>query len=437
MKYYRVSCIIYVAVILHSVSVLIRAIGKKESEVEKRRSALSGTVLTVVWLVTAAAALILTVVYLNRLQELYAQADQRDGYVAGESAENNATGVAKNTDVANNQTDLQANANDTGNTDNGNSGNIEGNPTDGNNAGNNGAGTDDPLQTADAGKQDGTGNGDAASGDGSGRDGITEGSDNTAAGADDIADGSGSTADGSGNTADDQNGAGDGTDNGDNGVNIKNRENFDYSLGLDPEKPIIALSFDDGPSVYTERIIAALQANGAEATFFMVGYNVKNYKDVVRSVYNAGMEIGNHTMDHKNLKEQSKETIRSQVFDNEDLINSIVPVGRIIVRPPYGNHNSTVRSIVQRPMFNWSVDSLDWKTRNADSIVAQIKQDARDGYIVLMHDLYETTAEAAERIIPWLISEGYQVTSISKMFKARGVKVEDGKVYRIADPDAE
>ncbi len=224
------------------------------------------------------------------------------------------------------------------------------------------------------------------------------------------------------------------TGSGDSEGTKKAREKYDYSLGLDPEKPIIALSFDDGPSIYTERIINALKKYNVQATFFMVGYNVREYKDVVRLVYDSGMEIGNHTIDHKKLTDLSKSDIKSEVFDNEDLINAVVPVGRIIVRPPYGSHNSTVRTIVSRPMFNWTVDSLDWKTRNADSIVAQIQQDARDGYIILMHDIYETTAEAAERIIPWLIDQGYQVTCISKMFKARGEKMEDGELYRNVAP---
>ena len=362
-----------------------------------------------IWLATAAVALILTVVYLNRLQELYAKADQVSGTgvagvagVAGAAANDatdSAVDIAKNTEPA---------GDSIGSGDNTAPGPDAG---DGGNAGNG----------ADAGDSRSEGNG-ADTGDGGNEGNGSDTGDNGNAGNGTDADpGSGNTDDGTdtGDTVDTENTeTGDPENTGDAGAGDepeggsikKNTENFDYSLGIDPEKPIIALSFDDGPSVYTERIIAALEANNAEATFFMVGYNVRNYKDVVKQVYDAGMEIGNHTTDHKKLSEQSKETIRSQVFDNEDLINSIVPAGRIIVRPPYGSHNSTVRSIVQRPMFNWSVDSLDWKTRNADSIVAQIKQDARDGYIVLMHDLYETTAEAAERIIPWLIDQGYQVT---------------------------
>ncbi len=207
-----------------------------------------------------------------------------------------------------------------------------------------------------------------------------------------------------------------------------------YDPNLDPSKPIIALSFDDGPSQYTQRIIDAIQKNGVKATFFMVGYQIDAYKDEVRAVYEAGCQVANHTLDHADLKKLSKEDIKKQVYDNEKKINNIVPVGEIIVRPPYGNVNDTVKSVIERPMFNWSVDSLDWKTRNADSIVAQIKADAKDGYIILMHDLYETTAEAAERIIPWLIEQGYQVTCISNMFEARGDEVLPGHLYRYASP---
>ncbi|MBP5330661.1 MAG: polysaccharide deacetylase family protein, partial [Lachnospiraceae bacterium] len=255
--------------------------------------------------------------------------------------------------------------------------------------------------------------------------------DNSGAGTEGTADNGGTGADGTAN-----NGTS-GTDaTADNGSSDTGHgyEKYDYSLGLDPEKPIIALSFDDGPSSFTDRIVAALQANHVEATFFMVGYNISAFKDTVRLVYDAGMEIGNHTSNHKNLSKIKEKEIRSEVFDNEDLLNTIVPVGKIIVRPPYGALNSTVKSIVNRPMFNWSVDSLDWKTRDADSIVAQIQQDARDGYVILMHDLYESTAEAAERIIPWLIDHGYQLTTVSKLFKARGVETENGELYRMAQP---
>lgn len=203
---------------------------------------------------------------------------------------------------------------------------------------------------------------------------------------------------------------------------------------LDPSKPIIALSFDDGPSPYTERILEALDTYGAKATFFMVGYQIESFSENVKKVYDAGCQIGNHTSDHKDLSKLTAEQIKKQIYPNEELINSYAPVGEIIVRPPYGNYNDTVRAAVERPMFNWSIDSLDWKSRNADSIVAEVKAHAQDGYIILCHDLYESTAEAVERFLPWLIEEGYQVTCISNMYEARGEKTLAGHVYRYTAP---
>lgn len=207
-----------------------------------------------------------------------------------------------------------------------------------------------------------------------------------------------------------------------------------YDPDLDPNKPIIAFTFDDGPSQYTDRILETLNKYGAKATFFMVGYNLDYYKDQVVNVYNAGCEIGNHTTAHDDLKKGTEKQIKKWVFDNEDKINEIVPVGELIVRPPYGNHNETVRAVVDRPMFCWSVDSRDWETRNAESIVKQIKQDAKDGYIILMHDIYESTADAVDVILPWLIDRGYQVTCISNMFEARGEEIKGGHVYRYTSP---
>lgn len=411
-------------------------------------------VLTVIWLVTAAAALILTVVYLERLQKLYDRIDNESVQV--QAAQNSSlTGNGRDPEGLNGSSagDSQGYAvnsgqDDTGVTLAGEGGNPGGkeyssiaeneNASAGQNGGENGqAGSNGAAQTGDNETK-----ANSASDAGNVTSGTNETTDNGSSGTIGTADNSGAGTEG---TADNGGTGADGTANNgtsgtdataDNGSSDTGHgyEKYDYSLGLDPEKPIIALSFDDGPSSFTDRIVAALQANHVEATFFMVGYNISAFKDTVRLVYDAGMEIGNHTSNHKNLSKIKEKEIRSEVFDNEDLLNTIVPVGKIIVRPPYGALNSTVKSIVNRPMFNWSVDSLDWKTRDADSIVAQIQQDARDGYVILMHDLYESTAEAAERIIPWLIDHGYQLTTVSKLFKARGVETENGELYRMAQP---
>ncbi|MCR5684691.1 MAG: polysaccharide deacetylase family protein [Lachnospiraceae bacterium] len=345
---------------------------------KRHQNAFRTKLLTIVWLFTAALALILSVVYFEKLQKLYTQveATQAQAQAAAAKDREKSGKAAKDSKTA--------------------AGSDEPKPET----------TEQAKQTASLEKKEQTGSADTAAPadrkDFEGYDNdpdTAEKSDTADTGSDDAA---------------------------------PLNADFDYTTGLDPDKPIIALSFDDGPSVYTERIVAALQKNHVSATFFMVGYNVENHQSLVRLVYDAGFEIGNHTSDHKRLTDLSRKDMTAEVFDNEDLINSIVPVGEIVVRPPYGSFNDTVASVVDRPMFNWSVDSEDWKTRDADQIVAQIKQDARDGYIILMHDLYESTAQAAERIIPWLLDQGYQITDISTMFKARGETPQKNKLYRYA-----
>lgn len=199
---------------------------------------------------------------------------------------------------------------------------------------------------------------------------------------------------------------------------------------IDPTKPIVALSFDDGPSVNTASIIETLTSYGAHATFFMVGDNVKMYPERVKMVYDAGCEVGNHTVNHKDLKKLSKEEIKKEIEDNQANINAALGITiSSPVRPPYGNVNDSVREVCQHPMFNWSVDTLDWKSRNADAVFEEVKKSTKDGSIILMHDLYASTAEAVKQVVPWLIEQGYQICSVSEMFTARGVTLENGHLY--------
>ena len=199
---------------------------------------------------------------------------------------------------------------------------------------------------------------------------------------------------------------------------------------IDPTKPIVALSFDDGPSVNTASIIETLTSYGAHATFFMVGENVNMYPERVKMVYDAGCEVGNHTVSHKALDKLSKEEVIKEIEDNQKNINAALGVTiSSLVRPPYGNVSDTVREAAGHPLINWSVDTLDWKSRNADSVFAEVKKSTRDGSIILMHDLYSSTAEAVKKVVPWLVEQGYQICSVSEMFAARGVTLENGHVY--------
>ena len=206
---------------------------------------------------------------------------------------------------------------------------------------------------------------------------------------------------------------------------------------IDPEKPIIALTFDDGPGPNTSGLLETLKTYGASATFFMCyanGSGFKVYSDVVREVYNAGCEVANHTQNHPQLNKCSAAKIDEEVNGNADKLADLVGRGqKFLLRPPYGAINDTVRANVNVPMIIWSVDTLDWKYKTqancTELIMKEVKAQAKDGGIILMHDIHKTSCEAVKTVIPWLIQQGYQVCSVSEMFAARGVELEAGVTY--------
>ena len=206
---------------------------------------------------------------------------------------------------------------------------------------------------------------------------------------------------------------------------------------IDPEKPIIALSFDDGPGPNTSALLETLASYGATATFFMCyanGSGFRVYSDVVREVYNSGNEVANHTQNHPQLTKCSSAKIDAEVNGNAEKLADLVGKGqRFLLRPPYGSFNDTVKQIANVPIIIWSVDSLDWKYKTqancTELIMKEVKAQARDGGIILMHDIHKTSCEAVKTVLPWLIQQGYQVCSVSEMFEARGVELENGVSY--------
>ncbi len=198
----------------------------------------------------------------------------------------------------------------------------------------------------------------------------------------------------------------------------------------DPGGKLVALTFDDGPSMYTKEILEILSAYGARATFFMVGYNIEKHPERVQMVLDAGCEVANHTSNHRDLSESNKKTIEAEVYDNEKLLNEAGAKGELLLRPPYGLYNDTVKDVVKRPMINWSVDSRDWKTKDAASTVREVKNNVKDGRVVLMHDIYASTVEALKELVPWLVGEGYTLVTVSELYEVRGEELKDGHIYR-------
>ncbi len=200
--------------------------------------------------------------------------------------------------------------------------------------------------------------------------------------------------------------------------------------GIDPTKKMVALTYDDGPSSdTTNRILNTLNKYNSRATFFVVGNRVNSYKNSIKKAVNQGCEIGNHSYSHTILTKVGADTIRSQINKTNSVVKSVTGVTPKIVRTPGGAVNSTVRNNVKYPIISWSVDTLDWKNRNASSVVSAIKRNVKDGSIVLMHDLYGSTATATEQIVPWLVKNGYQIVTVSELMQLKGVNMKAGTVY--------
>ena len=204
---------------------------------------------------------------------------------------------------------------------------------------------------------------------------------------------------------------------------------------VDPDKPMVALTFDDGPSgKYGGRILDALEKNGARASFFVLGELVNGNSANLKRAYEMGCEIGNHSYDHPTLTKLSEADIKSQYSKTSDLVKAATGAPTALARTPGGAVNKTVKAAINMPIINWSLDTVDWKSKNCDAIVKIVLDNVRDGDIILMHEIYKTSAEAAEIIIPELIKRGYQLVTVSEMMEAREVTMEPGKVYFSAYP---
>ena len=201
---------------------------------------------------------------------------------------------------------------------------------------------------------------------------------------------------------------------------------------VDPSKPMIALTFDDGPSAsVTGRILNALEQNGGRATFFVVGSRVQSNAASILRAYQLGCEIGNHTYGHKYISKLSADGIRSELATTNQLVANVTGVSPVLMRPPGGFYDSASLGTVGElgmSAIMWSIDTRDWQHRNAQKTIDNVLSQVKDGDIILMHDLYTASAEAAEYLIPELTRRGYQLVTVSELAAYRG-GLAPGHVY--------
>ncbi len=203
---------------------------------------------------------------------------------------------------------------------------------------------------------------------------------------------------------------------------------------IDPDRPMVALTFDDGPfAPVGNQIMDCLAQYGGKATFYVVGDRCPSYRTEMQRMAAEGHEIGNHTYEHKYLNKLDAAQIQYQINKGSQIIQEVSGVTPATVRLPGGNKNATVLANVHAPIIMWSVDTLDWKTKNTQSTVDKVLGNVKDGDIILMHELYRQTGDAAVQMIPKLVERGYQLVTVSEMAKYRG-GLENGKVYSAFRP---
>ena len=201
------------------------------------------------------------------------------------------------------------------------------------------------------------------------------------------------------------------------------------TTSIDSDKPMVALTFDDGPGKRTEELLAVLEEHSAHATFFVLGSNIKRYPEEIKKMNEIGCEVGNHSYDHEDLSKLKVKGLDKQIDKTNEMLTDITGHGVALLRPPYGAISNIMKKHLEMPMILWNIDTLDWKTRNAKKTIEAVMKDVKDGDIILLHDIHSETIDAAIKLIPLLQEEGYQLVTVSEMAAAKGINLEPGERY--------
>lgn len=197
-------------------------------------------------------------------------------------------------------------------------------------------------------------------------------------------------------------------------------------LGFDPlTEKVVALTYDDGPNpINTVSLLAYLKEENVRATFFMLGSLVANNPDVVQTAYEQGCEIGNHSYDHSQYTKLTySEMLDEQLERTDEAIRKATGAIPIINRAPYGENNDEILDAMGEVNVLWSVDTLDWESKDPDAVLSIVQDEVKDGSVILMHDIYETTGQATRQIVPYLKEQGYHFVTVTQMvqiYKLRG-----------------
>jgi peptidoglycan/xylan/chitin deacetylase (PgdA/CDA1 family) len=183
--------------------------------------------------------------------------------------------------------------------------------------------------------------------------------------------------------------------------------------------PMVALTFDDGPNLsYTPQLLDGLKERNIQATFFLIGENIDGAENLVLRMQQEGHLVGNHTYSHVQLTKLSETAARQEIEKTSNRIYEITGTYPQFLRPPYGSWPKNLDFAVEMFPVLWSIDTLDWQSQNISSILQIVQNEVKDGSIILMHDAYPTSVEAALKIVDRLTDQGYTFVTVDKLINS-------------------
>lgn len=198
---------------------------------------------------------------------------------------------------------------------------------------------------------------------------------------------------------------------------------------------LLALTFDDGPRrSTTSALLDGLARRGVHATFFLVGSNLDGNEELILRMEAEGHQVGIHSYNHKMLTGLNAADLYAEVGALHDRLTDLLGHDGFLLRPPYGKTDDALRRRAGAPIILWSIDPEDWSDDDSDRQTALILSQARDGDIILLHDIYPSSVDTALRVVDALLDEGYYFVTVDELFAARGVTPENGKVYHSLRP---